>query len=49
MRLRRLLAARDREVFCLNDAPEPGEDPIPDSEVEAFLAAYFPMKSGFER
>ncbi len=49
VRLRRLLAARDREVFCLNDSPEPGEDPIPDADVEAFLAAYFPVKSGFER
>jgi hypothetical protein len=49
VRLRRLLAARDRSVFCLNDAPEPGEEPIPIEEVTAFLQNYFPIKSSFER
>lgn len=47
-RLRRLLFARDRAVFCLNDAPEAGEDPMSEDEVAAFCAAYFPVRSEFE-
>jgi hypothetical protein len=48
-RLRRLLAARDRETFCLNDAPEPGSEPVPVHEIAAFLDAYFPFRSSFEK
>lgn len=47
-RLRRLLAARDRAVFCLNDAPEGREPPMPDDDVVAFLQAYFPVPAEFE-
>ncbi len=46
--LRRLLAARDATVFCLNDAPEPGTEPVPVEDVVAFLESYFPMASSFE-
>ena len=48
-RLRRLLAARDRSVFCLNDAPEEGDTPVPAEEVARFLRTYFPFRSTFER
>lgn len=48
-RLRRLLAARDATVFCLNDAPEPGTVPVPIPDVVAFLESYFPMTSEFEK
>ena len=47
-RLRRLLAARDRAVFCLNDAPEDGDTPIDPAEISRFLRMYFPVKSRFE-
>lgn len=47
-RLRRLLHARDRAVFCLNDAPGPGGPPVPDATVRAFLDAYFPVPSSWE-
>lgn len=49
VKLRRLLAARDGTLFCLNDAPEPGRDPIPAQDVAAFLDAYFPIPASFER
>ncbi|HEY5821731.1 MAG TPA: stealth conserved region 3 domain-containing protein [Propionibacteriaceae bacterium] len=48
VRLRRLLAARNRSVFCLNDAPEPGFEPMKAEQVHAFLAAYFPVRASFE-
>ena len=47
-KLRRLLAGRDRDTFCLNDAPEPGSTPVPERDVVAFLEAYFPLRSSFE-
>ena len=47
-RLRRLLLERDRSVFCLNDAPVPGEPPVPDTVVRAFLESYFPVASPWE-
>jgi hypothetical protein len=47
-RLRRLLSKRDRAVFCLNDAPQPGVEPVSDVDVKAFLAAYFPVPSTWE-
>jgi hypothetical protein len=49
VRLRRLLATREYQVFCLNDAPEPGSEPLPDADVQTFLDAYFPMPSRFEK
>lgn len=48
VRLRRLLAARNRSVFCLNDAPEPGVEPMPAEQVHAFLSAYYPVPASFE-
>lgn len=48
-RLRRLLAGRDRDTFCLNDAPEPNAVPVPERDVVAFLEAYFPFASSFEK
>lgn len=48
-RLRRLLVERDRAVFCLNDAPAPGRLPVGPEEVTAFLEAYFPVPSRWER
>ena len=42
-RLRRLLATRDYQVFCLNDAPTPGNEELAAAEIDAFLDAYFPM------
>ena len=48
-RLQRLLDARDRAVFCLNDAPGAGGPPIPDETVRAFLDDYFPVPSAWER
>jgi hypothetical protein len=47
-RLRRLLAARDRAVFCLNDAPEGTEAAMSADEITAFCEAYFPVRSEFE-
>ncbi|MGN6613152.1 MAG: Stealth CR1 domain-containing protein [Angustibacter sp.] len=47
-RLARLLRDRDRSVFCLNDAPEPGKPPMPAADVLAFLEAYFPVRSDYE-
>ncbi|WP_375477976.1 Stealth CR1 domain-containing protein [uncultured Jatrophihabitans sp.] len=47
-RMRRVLAARDVDVLCLNDSPEPGEEPVSDRDVVAFLDAYFPLASDFE-
>jgi hypothetical protein len=48
-RLRRMLAARDRDTFCLNDAPEPGIEPLAERDVVQFLEAYFPFPSSFEK
>ncbi|MBE7189936.1 stealth family protein [Jatrophihabitans endophyticus] len=48
VKLRRLLAGRDVTVFCLNDAPVPGVDPVPEPEIAAFLESYFPVRSDFE-
>ena len=44
-----LLRLRDRDVFCLNDAPSDEYDPIEDETVDRFLADYFPVPSRFER
>ncbi|MFT3888586.1 MAG: stealth family protein [Arachnia sp.] len=48
-RLERLLAARNKDVFCLNDAPVDGVEPLSDAEIARFLDAYFPLPSSFER
>lgn len=48
-RLRVLQRKRDRDVFCLNDAPAPGVEPMDDAIVSSFLAQYFPVPSSFER
>jgi len=47
-RLRRLLRDRDRLVFCLNDAPEDGVEPMHSDTVTRFLQAFFPLPSEFE-
>lgn len=47
--LERLLTRRDREVFCLNDAPEDGESGMTDAVVRSFLDAYFPLPSRWEK
>jgi hypothetical protein len=47
--LQRLLANRDREVFCLNDAPEDDAQAMTDATVRGFLDAYFPVASRWER
>jgi hypothetical protein len=47
-RLRRLLATRDRAVFCLNDAPDGREPPMSDEDVAGFLRSYFPVRAAFE-
>jgi hypothetical protein len=44
-----MLVSRDRDVFCLNDAPDPAPNPIPARDVVAFLEAYYPLPSGFEK
>jgi len=44
-----LLLLRDRDVFCLNDAPSDECEPIDDGAVDDFLALYFPVPSRFER
>ena len=46
-RLERLML-RDREVFCLNDAPVPDQAPIDPDVVQRFLDAYYPLPSTFE-
>lgn len=48
-RLERLLRSRNRAVFCLNDAPQPGTAPMPSETIQAFLEAYFPVPSTWER
>jgi hypothetical protein len=47
-RLQEFLQDRDRAVFTLNDSPQPGDDPVPEAEVAAFLEAYYPVRSSFE-
>lgn len=47
-RLDSLLSKRDRDVFCLNDAPVAAE-PMSSREVVEFLESYFPYPSRFER
>lgn len=43
-----MLRNRDRDVFCLNDAPVEGAAPIRDNLVLEFLERYFPVKSSYE-
>lgn len=43
------LRLRDRDTFCINDAPVEGAVPIDDGFVDNFLESYFPVKSGFEK
>jgi hypothetical protein len=47
-RLHRLLRRRNRQVFCLNDAPQPGKPAMPEAAVRAFFEEYFPVPSPFE-
>jgi hypothetical protein len=47
-RLHRLLHRRDRQVFCLNDAPQPGQPLMPEAAVREFFEEYFPVPSPFE-
>jgi hypothetical protein len=46
--LEALLKRRDRDVFCLNDTPFVGTNPITGREVAEFLEAYYPLRSSFE-
>ncbi|MBK7820155.1 MAG: stealth family protein [Tessaracoccus sp.] len=48
-RLDLLQRARDRDVFCLNDAPGEGLVPIEDAVIDRFLKSYFPVPSSFEK
>ena len=48
-RLDLLQRVRDRDVFCLNDAPAEGVEPMDDAVIAAFLERYFPVPSSFER
>lgn len=43
------LRLRNRDTFCINDAPVPGATPMADSEITDFLESYFPIKSQFEK
>ncbi|MGP5524288.1 stealth conserved region 3 domain-containing protein [Glutamicibacter arilaitensis] len=43
------LRLRDRDTFCINDAPVPGATPIDDEFINQFLESYFPVKSDFEK
>lgn len=43
------LRLRDRDTFCINDAPVEGATPINDSFINEFLESYFPIKSDFEK
>jgi len=43
------LRLRDRDTFCINDAPVAGATPIDDEFVTQFLESYFPVKSDFEK
>lgn len=43
------LRLRDRDTFCLNDAPVEGATAIDDEFVNEFLESYFPVKSSFEK
>ncbi len=43
------LRLRDRDTFCINDAPVAGATPIEDEFVTEFLESYFPVKSDFEK
>jgi hypothetical protein len=47
-RLRRLLNSRDKDVFCLNDAPELGDGTPPEGEVRQILEDYYPVPCEFE-
>jgi hypothetical protein len=49
LRLAEFGQARDRAVFALNDAPDGTDVPMTDEQVVAFLTAYFPFPSRFER
>ncbi|MEU8570126.1 stealth conserved region 3 domain-containing protein [Streptomyces pathocidini] len=48
--LSRLLAARNRNVFCIGDSAD-GEVPATEQDrvIRAFLAGYFPVRSPFEK
>lgn len=39
---------KDRDAFCINDAPVPGANPIDDDVISEFFETYFPIKSEFE-
>lgn len=46
--LKRVLDARSREVFCLNDVPTNSAEGMSDQTVRGFLESYFPVKSRWE-
>ncbi|MEU0230646.1 MULTISPECIES: stealth family protein [unclassified Streptomyces] len=49
-RLGRLLAHRDKAVFCVNDTVSTGQDVIQQKDlITPFLEAYFPVPSPFEK
>lgn len=47
-RLQQLLQLRHRDVFCLNDDPQPDVEPMPEAEILRFLESYYPVPSEFE-
>jgi hypothetical protein len=46
--LKSTLTYRDRDTFCINDAPVPYATPISEETVADFLESYFPIRSSFE-
>ncbi|MGC0271068.1 stealth conserved region 3 domain-containing protein [Glutamicibacter soli] len=47
--LKETLANKNRQAFCINDAPVEGATPINEDEIEYFFESYFPVKSEFEK
>ncbi len=47
-RLEQLIQLRNRDVFCLNDDPTPGVEPMPEADILRFLESYYPVPSSFE-
>lgn len=35
-------------MFCLNDDPTPGVEPMPEADILRFLESYYPVPSSFE-
>lgn len=48
IRLESLKRSRNKDCFCLNDAPVGDAQAIPEENIEDFLRVYFPAKSQYE-